>query len=292
MARGSVALRLGRVSNLPTTFSNVVAAAILAGGTTPLASLVALCVAAALLYTGGMYLNDAFDRDIDARERPERPIPSGQVRAGSVFGAGFGMLAAGVGVVAWLALGGLGGAPGHGLAPIVAALCLAGAIVLYDAYHKDNPLSPLLMAACRVLLYATAALSVSTAPGLRFAWGAVALLGYLIGLTYVAKQENLRRFTNRWPLLFLALPFSYVAAFAHALGIACYVALLAWVAYTLGFLWREGRRNVPRAVTQFIAGIALLDAMLAAGQGATAAVAFCIAAFALTLLFQRVVPGT
>ena len=34
-----------------------------------------------MFYIGGMYLNDAFDRDIDARERPERPIPSGHVGA-------------------------------------------------------------------------------------------------------------------------------------------------------------------------------------------------------------------
>ena len=43
-----------------------------------------------------MYLNDAFDREIDARERPERPIPSGRIGAGPVFAIGFGLLAAGV----------------------------------------------------------------------------------------------------------------------------------------------------------------------------------------------------
>ncbi len=72
-----IALRLGRVSNLPTVWTNVAAAAVLAG--VPLASLgvLALALACSLFYVGGMFLNDAFDREFDRRVRPERPIPSG-----------------------------------------------------------------------------------------------------------------------------------------------------------------------------------------------------------------------
>ena len=36
-------------------------------------------------YVGGMYLNDYFDRAIDARDRPGRPIDAGEIRAGSVL---------------------------------------------------------------------------------------------------------------------------------------------------------------------------------------------------------------
>lgn len=70
----AVAFRLGRVSNLPTVWSNVLAGAALAGaaGVSPPA-LVALMIAISLFYVGGMWLNDAFDAEIDARERPERP---------------------------------------------------------------------------------------------------------------------------------------------------------------------------------------------------------------------------
>src|SRR5688572_31926696 len=104
--RLGVALRLGRVSNLPTVTSNVLAAVALAGARPSPAVLVALCAGLSAFYVGGMYLNDAFDRDIDRRERPERPIPSGQVDAATVFLAGFGLLGAGLAVVAALALGG------------------------------------------------------------------------------------------------------------------------------------------------------------------------------------------
>jgi len=78
-------LRLGRVSNLPTVWTNVMAAAVLAR--VPVASMgvVAVALACSLFYVGGMFLNDAFDHEFDARVRPERPIPSGLVSAGVVF---------------------------------------------------------------------------------------------------------------------------------------------------------------------------------------------------------------
>ncbi|HEX2137225.1 MAG TPA: prenyltransferase, partial [Microvirga sp.] len=55
-------LRLGRVSNLPTVWTNVAAATAIAGGD-PLSGRAASVFAAmTLFYLGGMYLNDAFDR--------------------------------------------------------------------------------------------------------------------------------------------------------------------------------------------------------------------------------------
>ena len=71
-------LRLGRVSNLPTVWTNVLAATVLAGGAWQNARTALVLVAMSLFYVGGMYLNDYFDRAIDARERPDRPIPGGR----------------------------------------------------------------------------------------------------------------------------------------------------------------------------------------------------------------------
>ena len=90
----SVALRLGRVSNLPTIWSNTLAGVALAGGQLWTVSTLWLAIGLSLLYTAGMFLNDAFDRDIDALERPERPIPAGLVSANTVFAAGFGLMLA------------------------------------------------------------------------------------------------------------------------------------------------------------------------------------------------------
>ena len=74
-----LALRLSRISNLPTVWSNVLVGALLAGGSLADRRLPLLMLALSLFYTGGMFLNDAFDRDFDAKHRPERPIPAGEV---------------------------------------------------------------------------------------------------------------------------------------------------------------------------------------------------------------------
>jgi len=282
------ALRLGRVSNLPTTWTNVAAGLVLSGGAFDAALGAALCLAISCFYVGGMYLNDAFDREVDARERPERPIPSGEVRASTVFAVGFGLLAAGVAIVAALALR----PAGTGSAPLLAALALGAVIVFYDAYHKQNPLSPLVMACNRVLVYVTAALSARALIHVELAWGAFALLCYLIGLTYVAKQENLRELRALWPLVFLAVPFGYVRALGSPAGAALYLALALWLGFSLRFLFDTRRRNVKRAVTQLIAGISLLDALIVAANGQPLLAVACVLGFGATLFLQRFVPGT
>src|SRR5919106_4234732 len=122
-----VALRLGRVSNLPTVWINTLTGIVLAGGALASPLTLPLLLAFSLFYVGGMYLNDAFDARIDAIERPERPIPSGAISARAVFAAGFAMLAAGVLLLLWV---GYGPAGGTGLWPGLGGLALGGAIVL------------------------------------------------------------------------------------------------------------------------------------------------------------------
>ena len=82
-------LVLGRVSNLPTVWSNCLAGWLLGGGG-EWNRFAELCGGATLLYVGGMYLNDAFDAEFDAEYRRERPIPSGVISRGSVWRLGQG----------------------------------------------------------------------------------------------------------------------------------------------------------------------------------------------------------
>jgi len=285
------ALKLGRVSNLPTVWTNTLAGAVLAGAANFGAELLVMLVAFSLFYVGGMFLNDAFDAVIDARERPERPIPAGEVTRSAVFGYGFAMMAAGAGLLAWV---GFGLAPRTGIWPLLGGLALAGAITFYDAYHKNNPLSPVVMGLCRVLVYVAAALCYTTAlPDALWA-GCAMMLCYLIGLTYVAKQENLARVENLWPLVFLAAPVLYGLWLAAGQWTVAFFWLLftAWMLVALWYLRRRRKGDIPRAVVSLIAGISLLDAMLVAGSGALALAGFALAGFALTLAFQRYIAGT
>ncbi len=283
------ALALGRVSNLPTVWTNMVVGVVLAGGTLADARVAPLAAALMLFYVGGMYLNDAFDAAVDALERPERPIPAGRVSRRAVFVAGFGMLLGGV-VLLQLA----GAMGGTGAWPALAGMALAGSIVLYDWRHKDNPLSPLLMGVCRMLVYVCAATAFVTPIPFAVLVGAGVVLCYLIGLTYVAKQENLGQVRNLWPLAFLAAPLVYGAVLGlHAPLVWPYLALLvAWILVALRFIRRRGPGDIPRAVVSLIAGIALVDAVLVAGAESHLPALLAVVGFGLTLVLQRFVAGT
>ena len=67
-------LLLARISNLPTVWTNVLAAYVVAGASRE--SLPIASIAASLFYTAGMFLNDAFDAPFDAQARADRPIPT------------------------------------------------------------------------------------------------------------------------------------------------------------------------------------------------------------------------
>jgi 4-hydroxybenzoate polyprenyltransferase len=287
------ALTLGRVSNLPTVWTNTLAGIVLAGFDVSSTRTVPILLSMSLFYVGGMYLNDAFDAEIDARERSERPIPAGLVDRRTVFVCGFGMLAVAILILIWIGLGGP-----TGLWPAIAGIALAAVIILYDWYHKANPLSPLIMGACRMLVYIAAALCFITPPSAAVWLGALALLCYLIGLTYTAKQENIGRVENAWPLIFLAVPVVGGLWASLALGSVGPSVITAWLAFTgwLGFcLWlvkRRGPGDIPRAVGGMIAGIALLDALLIAIVGDASTAGIAVLAFLLTLALQRFIPGT
>lgn len=284
------AFRLGRVSNLPTVLSNVFTGAVLSGVASPSPlTLAAWFAVMALFYVGGMYLNDAFDHRWDAAHRPERPIPAGDVRAGTVYAAGFGMLAAGAAFTFWLA----GGLPdlSRSLPALGAAVGLGAAIVAYDVFHKQNPLSPVLMGVCRVLVYASVLLGLGGSWSAEATLASLALLGYLTGLTYVARQETLREVKNLWPLVLLAAP--AVVGWPEALDVQalCLVLWAAWVLNALRRVVRTENRDIGGAVARLIAGISLVDAILVAPHDTRLAVA-CVATVGLTRLFHRFIAGT
>ncbi len=287
----TVAFRLGRMSNLPTVWSNALAGVVLAGGEPIDQRSIYLILAFSLFYVGGMFLNDAFDQKVDTVERPERPIPSGEVSGKVVFLSGFSMLLVGIGLVA---LVGYGFSNRTSLHPLLAALSLAGAIIAYDWHHKNNPLSPLLMGLCRMLVYLTAGYAIVPEPSSILLFAAALLLSYLIGLTYVAKQENLKEIKNAWPLVFLAVPLVYGIYFStkgwgNGLLMIC---LAGWLGVSLRFLLCQHPGDIRRAVVCLIAGISLVDAVLLGSVGALYWATMAIAAFFLTLWLQRFALGT
>ncbi len=277
-------LVLGRVSNLPTVWTNASAGAVLAGAHLSWPALLLVMLILSLAYVGGMYLNDAFDAAIDARERPTRPIPARLIPRATVSAIGLGLLALGAGLA--FALG-----PGAGLA----GLALAVTVVLYDWLHKRTALAPLLMGGCRLLSYVLAAVA---AGGLTDAAliGGLGLFAHTIGLTYAAKQEAYDRLERAWPLVVLALPALIGLWLALAWGGTLTLILLAlytgWSVACVRLLFRRRKGDVPRAVVRLIAAIALYNSVMIAAVGAPALALLALAGFAATLALQRIAPGT
>ncbi|HVV71803.1 MAG TPA: UbiA family prenyltransferase, partial [Verrucomicrobiae bacterium] len=271
-------LVLGRISNLPTVWSNCLAAWVLAGGRA-WAQLAVACLGGTLLYTGGMFLNDAFDVEFDRRFRPERPIVSGQVSLTVVWAAGTALLV--LGEICFCRLGKSACAFGLGL---------GATILLYDAVHKKTNLAPLLMAGCRFLLYMAAA-SAAAPAAMPKVWLHAGVLGaYIVGLSYIARRESTSAHPVTWPVPLVFLPvFISVAdgplpdwfGWARALGAGLWVS---WSVYSLG---RVVPGALPRGVAGLLAGIALLD-WLAASAHSPIAGLICVGLFLLALLLQRV----
>jgi 4-hydroxybenzoate polyprenyltransferase len=266
-------------------WTNVLAGAIIAGGVSSADTIALIVLAMTAFYVGGMYLNDYFDRAIDARERPGRPIVAGEIRAGSVLSIGFGLLALGIVLMT-----------PFGPSATLYGLLLAGVIVLYDAWHKGNTLSPVVMGLCRALVYIGTGIAVTGEISHASVVGAVALACHVAGITYAAKQENLDRVENLWPLALLAVPLlaALPVLFSGWILIIAFVLLLAADGFAI---WLLAKRPVPGAVplavSGLIAAICLVDALaIAAAGGGIVIVALCALGYPLTRLFQRSIPGT
>jgi 4-hydroxybenzoate polyprenyltransferase len=136
---------------------------------------VALPLASTCLYWAGMALNDYADREIDARERPERPIPSGRVRPRDALALAAGLTGAGVAVAALA-----GGRPA-----LRVAVPLAATVWTYDLLASRTPLGPVAMAAARGL---DVLLGSGGRPG-DAALPTAAMAAHTLGLTVLSRGE-------------------------------------------------------------------------------------------------------
>ncbi len=272
---------LGRVSNLPTVWSNCLAAWLL-GGSGPWNRFGFLCAAATLLYTAGMFLNDAFDVEFDRRYRPERPIIAGNISRRLVWGLSALLLALG-----WIALSTLG------KLPLLWGSALILAIVLYDAVHKRTALAPVLMATCRLLLYLLAASTAGEAASPAL-WPGLALALYIVGLSYLARTESSGQLTRIWPTALLTAPIivALILTPAHTSNLALVAfAEGLWVLRCLFAGRIRGEKDWKPNIPGLLAGIVLVDTLAAAAHGYGLGPVF-VGLFLLALLLQRFAPAT
>jgi hypothetical protein len=276
-------LILGRVSNLPTVWSNCLAGWWLGGGGN-FNHLPFLLFGASFLYVGGMFLNDAFDAEFDLRYRKERPVPSGMIDVKSVWRWGLGWLA--LGIVSLACAGRITGELG---------LVLAFCVLLYDAIHKQMDFAPVLMGICRLLLYVVAASTGLNGVTGSSIWCGLALASYIVGLSYVARRESRRDVLRYWPLVLLAAPVALAMIMdtgAYREGALLLSAVLGlWSLRCLRYAFWSEDRNIGLTVSGLLAGIVFVDWLAVADAPNNAALVF-LGLFLLALLLQKVVPAT
>ncbi|MBW4613590.1 MAG: UbiA-like protein EboC [Desmonostoc vinosum HA7617-LM4] len=132
-------LQLMRPANIITAWADILAGFAASQSQVNLLPLAWLLLATTGLYGGGIVFNDVFDAELDAQERPERPIPSGRAsRWGAIL---LGGLLLGVGIMAAAQVSWLSAS---------LAFAIATTALLYDALGKHHPIfGPINMGVCR-----------------------------------------------------------------------------------------------------------------------------------------------
>ena len=179
----------------------------------------------------------------------------------------------------------------EGTEPFLAGLGLVALIVLYDVWHKGNPLSPVLMGACRALVYFVAAFAVAGGVPTEVAAAAAVLLLYIVGLTQVAKAEG-GGVLGAWPLAAVLAAVGYWVGWIDSVWMV--LLLVAFAVWVWRALWLvRSRHRIGAGVVSLIAGVSLFDALaVESAGGGPAAVAVCLACFLLTLALQTKIAGT
>ena len=255
-------LQLMRPPNLITAAADILAG-FAAAGLAKATSLPWLLVATICLYGGGVVFNDVFDRNLDAHERPERPLPSGRATLRSAILLGTALLAFGI-VAAFIS----------SIISGVIALLIAVCAVLYDSWGKHQTfIGPINMGLCRGL---NLLLGVSAAPALISNRWYLALIPivYIAAITAISTGEvkggkqatGLLSLLLLGTVIFALLALTKTSAFSL---IALSPFIVIFVFRVLPPFWRAYLQpnpvNIRSAVKAGVLSLIILDSVIASG---------------------------
>jgi 4-hydroxybenzoate polyprenyltransferase len=214
------------------------------------------------LYSGSIVFNDVFDAEIDAKERPDRPIPSGKASYSKAALLGSVLLAIGVLAavqVSWLSA--------------TLASSIAAAAIIYDAYGKHHPIfGSLNMGICRGgnLLLGVSVVSPMVA---EYWFLALIPIVYIAAITTLSRHE-VRGGDSNNTVIALLLVSTVIAALLglgllnkhHVLAVLPFILLLALRVLIpfINAMRQPTPENIQIAVKAGVLSLIVVDATAAA----------------------------
>ncbi|MCW7493606.1 UbiA-like protein EboC [Leptospira sp. 2 VSF19] len=275
-------LTLFRPANVVTAVADILAGMAIVGFVWRDHSPIFLLLSTIGLYGGGVVLNDYFDIEIDTKERPERPIPSGKVKKISALVFGSLLLVVGLGFAffyqmqsGWIALG------------------IIVLVLTYNRFAKHHSVfGPVVMGMCRG---GNLILGMSLVSEIKTFEIALSLLPifYIIAITMVSRGEV--HGGKKLPLLFAGvlylIVFLCISILSFQLGHLMKSSPFVVLHITMVFppLLRAYRNPIGpmigKAVKMGVITLILLNASFAASFGfiSVAIVIFCLLPLSLVL---------
>jgi 4-hydroxybenzoate polyprenyltransferase len=259
-------LLLIRLPNVFTTPSNILAGYFAAVTVAQADSmhLIALMVSSGFLYVAGIVLNDYFDIEIDKRERPSRPLPSGNISKRHALD---------IAVVALLIANSIAFVLGP--VSLAVSLALTLAIIAYDYRLKHGLSGPFAMAGTRFLNVIFGAspvlLYINNHSYAIVGAAAASIFLYIVAITILSKKEAGNQRPNS-TVVFLMV-FGVISAVA-AMGLLLHLQLvfllnLSIFAAVMIVTFKEHLAKelpcVQNAVRNMVISIIILDSVFVTG---------------------------
>jgi 4-hydroxybenzoate polyprenyltransferase len=224
-------------------------------------------ISSGLLYIAGIVLNDYFDIEIDRKERPSRPLPSGSISKTNAKIIALSALA--IANVISLAVG---------LASLVTSLTLTAMIVAYNYRLKHTTAGPFAMGGSRFLNVILGA-----SPAIPAAWlsgnvtslnlvvfAALSLFGYVVAITILSKNEVGSERPSRVPFSIVFVLLAAIAAIGLILSLRLeFIVSLLIVAAVMLVTFRQyiatNTPSIQKAVRNMIISIIILDSVFISG---------------------------
>jgi 4-hydroxybenzoate polyprenyltransferase len=260
-------LLLIRLPNVFTTPSNILAGyfAVFTLAEADGLQLITLMVTSGSLYIAGIVLNDYFDIEIDRKERPSRPLPSGSISKKHALA---------IGIVTILVANFI--AAINGPISLAVAMALSLTIIAYDYRLKHNVSGPFAMSASRflnVILGASPALlHLSSHSYGVLGVASTSMFAYVISITILSRKEvSDERPNSTIPILMVIGVILAVAVSGLFLqlkwGFLLNLSIFAGVLFVTfkQHLTSEQQPAVQKVVRNMVLSIIILDSVFVTG---------------------------